>query len=241
MPAEAGQARRVGAWGPVCRGFRVSLPDCKRGWVEDIRLGDDGVELLVATELSARRLLTISAAEVAAILPEARLILVADVNRWLFELQKLFPLLVRGSRFGWLDWEQLANQVRVSRSLAIPHGSTTISRSTWRGHASSAHGTPCTARPRRPRPSAMSAPPVLTADAYPASRRALSKRADTTALSSSNGGEPAPRTRLAGRGEGEAAVSPSRSKRMRKEQQWMSSTECEGHRRPLARGTRRSA
>ncbi len=82
MAAEAGQARRVGAWGPVCRGFRVSLPAGQRGWVEDIRLGDDGVELLVATELSARHLLTISAAEVAAILPAARLILVADVNPW---------------------------------------------------------------------------------------------------------------------------------------------------------------
>ena len=79
MAAEAGQARRASAWGPVCRGFRVSLPDCKRGWVEDIRLGDNGVELLVATE---RHLLTISAAEVAAILPAARLILVAGVNPW---------------------------------------------------------------------------------------------------------------------------------------------------------------
>src|SRR3712207_3470861 len=82
MPAEAGQARRVGAWGPVCRGYRVSLPGGQRGWVDDIRLGDDGVELLVATELSARHLLWISAAEIAAILPEARLILVAGMNPW---------------------------------------------------------------------------------------------------------------------------------------------------------------
>ncbi len=45
----------------------------------------------------------------------------ADGHRWLLELQKVFPLFVRGSRFRWLDWEQIADQVRVSRSLAIPH------------------------------------------------------------------------------------------------------------------------
>ncbi len=82
MAAEAGEARRAGEWGPVRRGFRVSLPGGQRGWVEDIRLGDDGVELLVAAELSARHRLWISAAEVEAILPEARLILVADPKPW---------------------------------------------------------------------------------------------------------------------------------------------------------------
>ena len=46
----------------------------------------------------------------------------ADVRRWLFELQKVFPLFVRGSRFRWLDWEQIADQVRVNRGLAIAHG-----------------------------------------------------------------------------------------------------------------------
>ena len=45
----------------------------------------------------------------------------AQVQRWLFELQKVFPLLVGGSRFRWLDWEKIADRVRVSRSLAIPH------------------------------------------------------------------------------------------------------------------------
>lgn len=63
-------------WGPVCRGYQVCLPDGRRGYVEDIRDRGDGVELLVATGLFARRRLTVSPDEIEAILPGAYRIVV---------------------------------------------------------------------------------------------------------------------------------------------------------------------
>ena len=66
-----GEARRADEWGPVCRGFQVSLPDGQRGSVEDIRLGDDGAELIVTTGLFVRRRLTIGEGEIQGILPAA--------------------------------------------------------------------------------------------------------------------------------------------------------------------------
>lgn len=71
MGARAGKARQVEDWGPVCRGYQVLLSDGQRGSVEEIRLGDDGVELIVATGLFVRRQLTIRENEVEAIPPAA--------------------------------------------------------------------------------------------------------------------------------------------------------------------------
>ncbi len=76
MAAEAGDVRRANEWGPVCRGFRVSLPDGERGCVEEIRFVDSRVELLVATGLLVRRLVTVGAHEIEAILPAVRRIVV---------------------------------------------------------------------------------------------------------------------------------------------------------------------
>ncbi len=71
MGAQPGEARQVDDWGPVCRGYQVMLPDGQRGSVEDIRLGDDGVELIVVIGLFVRSRLTIRGDEVEAILPTA--------------------------------------------------------------------------------------------------------------------------------------------------------------------------
>jgi hypothetical protein len=80
MAGEAGDARSAGEWGPVCRGFRVSLPNGERGCVEDIRLGGGLVELVVATGLFVRRLVIVRAHEIEAILPAARRIVVRGSN-----------------------------------------------------------------------------------------------------------------------------------------------------------------
>jgi hypothetical protein len=69
MTGEAIQTKRLDEWGPVCRGFLVLLPDGQRGCVQDIRLGEDGVELLVETGLFVRRGLVVGVDEVEAILP----------------------------------------------------------------------------------------------------------------------------------------------------------------------------
>ena len=61
--------RQTPEWGPVCRGYQVLLPDGRRGSVEEIRLGEDGVELIVTTGLFVRRQLTIGEDEIDAILP----------------------------------------------------------------------------------------------------------------------------------------------------------------------------
>jgi hypothetical protein len=80
MAAEAGEARRTDEWGPVSRGFRVSLPDGERGCVEDVTLRGGAVELVVATGLFVRRLVTVRAHEIEAILPAARRIVVRGSN-----------------------------------------------------------------------------------------------------------------------------------------------------------------
>lgn len=72
------EARPAQEWGPVRRGFQVSLPGGERGCVEDIRLGDGVVELVVATGLFVRRLVSVRAQEIEAILPRARRIVVRD-------------------------------------------------------------------------------------------------------------------------------------------------------------------
>jgi hypothetical protein len=71
MGGQAGEARRADEWGPVCRGYQVSLPDGQRGSVEDILVRGDQVELIVATGLFVRRHLTVAANEIEAILPAA--------------------------------------------------------------------------------------------------------------------------------------------------------------------------
>jgi hypothetical protein len=76
MGAEAGAARNTGEWGPVSRGFLVSLPNGERGFVEHIRSSVGGVELVVATGLFVRRFVTVRANEIEAILPAARRIFV---------------------------------------------------------------------------------------------------------------------------------------------------------------------
>ena len=80
MAGEASEARRVDEWGPVCRGFQVLLPDGLRGSVEDIRLGDEGVELVVATGLFVRRRVIVRADEIEAILPASCRIVVRATN-----------------------------------------------------------------------------------------------------------------------------------------------------------------
>jgi hypothetical protein len=78
MEGRAGEARAVDEWGPVLRGYQVLLADGQRGSVEDIRLGDDGVELVVATGLFVRRHLTVREDEIEAILPAAYRVVVRD-------------------------------------------------------------------------------------------------------------------------------------------------------------------
>jgi hypothetical protein len=80
MAEEAGEVGGTDPWRPVCRGFRVSLPDGERGCVEEVRLDDGAVELAVATGLFVRRLVTVRADEIEAILPRARRIVVRDSN-----------------------------------------------------------------------------------------------------------------------------------------------------------------
>jgi hypothetical protein len=80
MVGEAHAAQHESEWGPVCRGFRVALPSGERGCVEDIRLGGAAVELVVATGLFVRRLITVREDEIEAILPAARRIVVRGRN-----------------------------------------------------------------------------------------------------------------------------------------------------------------
>ena len=68
---DVGEARRADDWGPVCRGYQVSLPDGQRGSLEDILVRGDHVELVVATGLFVRRHLTVAADAIEAILPAA--------------------------------------------------------------------------------------------------------------------------------------------------------------------------
>ncbi len=76
MAVDAGQASRADEWGPVRRGFRVSLPDGERGSVTEIRRGECRVELVVTTGLFVRRRVTVDAREIEAILPAARRIVI---------------------------------------------------------------------------------------------------------------------------------------------------------------------
>jgi hypothetical protein len=81
MGVEAPTVSSTETWGPVCRGFGVSFPDGERGWVEEIRARDGGVELLVATGSPAGRLVTIDSSAVEAILPGARQVIVERSSR----------------------------------------------------------------------------------------------------------------------------------------------------------------
>ena len=76
MVGESPEAKWVDESGPVCHGFEVTLPEGQRGSVQEIRLGDEGVELVVETGLFVRRVLTIDAAEVEAIRPASYRIVV---------------------------------------------------------------------------------------------------------------------------------------------------------------------
>jgi hypothetical protein len=80
MAAEAGEVRHTDEWGPVSRGFRVSLPSGERGCVEEITLRGGAVEFVVATGLFVRRLVTVRAHEIEAILPATRRIVVRGSN-----------------------------------------------------------------------------------------------------------------------------------------------------------------
>lgn len=81
MGATAEKVSSVEKWGPVYRGFTVSLANGERGRLEDIRLRDGEVELLVATGLFTRRLVTIDGADVDAILPRRRRLIVEARSR----------------------------------------------------------------------------------------------------------------------------------------------------------------
>jgi hypothetical protein len=100
MLGEVTEAKRVDEWGPVCRGFQVSLPGGERGCVQDIRLGDDGVELVVETGLFVRRVLTVGGDEIEAILPASCRII-------------LRPSGGAGSREGGGDVEAVGGIVRM--------------------------------------------------------------------------------------------------------------------------------
>lgn len=63
-------------WGPVRRGFSVAFPDGEHGRVEEIRIREGGVELIVSTGSGAARLCTVDGREVQAILPGLRRIIV---------------------------------------------------------------------------------------------------------------------------------------------------------------------
>lgn len=78
MASETSEAKRVDEWGPVCRGFHVLLPNGQRGSVQDLRMGENGVELLVETGLFVRRGLVVGAADIEAILPAAYQIVVRE-------------------------------------------------------------------------------------------------------------------------------------------------------------------
>ena len=62
-------------WGPVRRGFGVCFPDGDRGRLEEIRIRDGGVELVVSTGSGARRL-CVDGRDVQAILAGLRRIIV---------------------------------------------------------------------------------------------------------------------------------------------------------------------
>lgn len=79
LASGAVEGRSTDEWGPVRRGFAVWLADGRRGSVADIRLGQSGaVELLVATGLFFRTVVTVQAAEIEAILPRERRIIVGQ-------------------------------------------------------------------------------------------------------------------------------------------------------------------
>ncbi len=80
MAGNASAARQGDDWGPVRRGFHVLLPGGEHGRVEDIRLHDHGVELVVTTGLFARRRLRVEGADIEAILPAARRVVVRGSN-----------------------------------------------------------------------------------------------------------------------------------------------------------------
>jgi hypothetical protein len=81
MPRDGNGTDRLDEWGPVCRGFLVLLPGGRRGSVQDIRVGDQGVELLVETGLFVRRRIVIGADDIDAIRPAAYEIVVRS-PRW---------------------------------------------------------------------------------------------------------------------------------------------------------------
>ncbi len=65
-------------WGPVRRGFSVGFPDGERGRLEEIRVRGDTAELLVEASRSGR-LVAVDGANVAAILPRRRHILLSSM------------------------------------------------------------------------------------------------------------------------------------------------------------------
>ena len=75
MGLTAGDVSTAERWGPVCRGFNVSLPSGESGRVAEIRLRDGGVELLVESA-SSRRLVAVDGADVEAILPRTQRIVI---------------------------------------------------------------------------------------------------------------------------------------------------------------------
>ena len=75
MAVAAGDVSTTERWGPVCRGFDVSFPNGESGRVTEIRLRDGSVQLLVDAASSPRRL-AVDGADVEAILPQTRRIII---------------------------------------------------------------------------------------------------------------------------------------------------------------------
>ena len=66
-------------WGPVRRGFSVAFADGGRGRLEEIRLADGTVELLVGAAGPGGPLVAVDGADVEAILPRRRRIVVGSL------------------------------------------------------------------------------------------------------------------------------------------------------------------
>ena len=70
----------VSALGPVAVGFRVSLPNGRLGWIQEIRRSDGRVVLVVASGSTRRPVVQIDVNDVEAVWPCARGIVVARMS-----------------------------------------------------------------------------------------------------------------------------------------------------------------
>jgi hypothetical protein len=79
MGVAAREVSTAGTWGPVRRGFRVVFPNGDSGRVEEIRVSEGGVELVVEAGGSGR-FVAVDGADVEAILPRRQRIVVGSLT-----------------------------------------------------------------------------------------------------------------------------------------------------------------